>query len=99
MQLPFAEAAFLISGIEGIPAPFPLALGDGPKARLLLRLNRLAIKVLPRVFSFQFFVDLQTPADLDNLIRQSHLHAGASTDKTQRPLTLVRDNDADDVAA
>lgn len=95
----FRQSGFLVSGIEGIPAPFPLALGDGPRARMLLRLNQLAIKVLPRVFSFQFFVDLRAPADLDQLIRQSHLHAGAATDTDQPPLSLVSDIDPDALAA
>lgn len=95
----FRQSGFLVNGIEGIPAPFPLALGDGPRARRLLRLNQLAIKALPRMFSFQFFVDLQAPADLDQLIRQSHLHAGAATDTQQPPLSIVTDIEPDSLAA
>lgn len=94
----FRQSGFLISGLQGVPAPFPLALGDGPRARTLLRLNQLAIKVLPRVFSFQFFVDLQAPADLDYLLRQSHLHAAAG-DGGQRRLSVVADEDPDSLAA
>jgi glycosyltransferase involved in cell wall biosynthesis len=85
----FRQSGFAVSSIEGVPAPFPLALGDGPRARMLLRMNQLAIKFLPRVFSFQFFVDLQPPADLDHLIQQSHVHAGTTTSTTQTPLLLI----------
>lgn len=84
----FRQAGFRVSGLEGVPAPFPLALGDGSKARGLLRLNQLAIRVAPRLFSFQFFVDLQAPADLDKMLRQSHLHAGSTMEVEQPPLSM-----------
>jgi len=87
----FSQSGFGVAGIKGVPAPFPLAIGDGPKARWLLRLNQAAISVLPGVFSFQFFVDLDSPADLDQLLHQSHIHAGVTTEKDQRPLSVVID--------
>ncbi len=84
----FRQSGFLINHVEGVPAPFPLALGDGKKARFLLKLNQLAISVAPKLFSFQFFVDLRPPADLDEMIRRSHTYAGVITEIDQPPLTL-----------
>lgn len=85
----FRQAGFRVSGIEGVPAPFPLALGEGKKALALLKLNQIAIRVAPRLFSFQFFIDLQAPADLDKMLRQSHLHAGSTTEVAQPPLSMA----------
>ena len=87
----FRQVGFSIGDIDGVPAPFPLALGDSKKARALLKANQLAIKVSPKLFSFQFFVDLQAPADLNQMLRQSHIHAGSTTETEQPPLSLVSD--------
>ncbi len=85
----FRQAGFEVSSIEGIPAPFPLALGEGAKANALLKLNALAIRAMPRLFSFQFFLDLRAPADLDKMLRLSHSHAGSTTETEQPPLILA----------
>lgn len=85
----FRQAGFLIGDVEGVPAPFPLALGDGSKARALLKANQVAISVVPKLFSFQFFLDLQAPVDLNKMLRQSHSHAGSTTEIEQPPLSLV----------
>lgn len=96
----FRQSGFLIDSIEGIPAPFPLALGEGKKARALVKLNQLAIRALPKLFSFQFFVDVKAPADLDKMIRQSHTYAGAMTETDQPPLQLIETVEAEqDLAA
>ncbi len=87
----FRQSGFLVRGIEGIPAPFPLALGEGKKAMALLKANQMAIKVLPKLFSFQFFLEVQTPADLDQMLRQSHMHAHSTTETEQPPLSLWTD--------
>ena len=89
----FRQTGFSIGEIQGIPAPFPLALGDGPKARALLKLNQQAIKVAPKLFSFQFFLDLQAPADMAKMLRQSHRHAGATIEVEQSPLLLNGNGD------
>ena len=86
----FRQSGFLIGAIEGVPAPFPLALGDNRKSRVLLKLNQLAIKAVPKLFSFQFFIDLQAPADLNRMLRQSHIHAGSTTETEQPPLNLAQ---------
>ncbi len=52
---------------KGLPAPFPLALGDGPLARFLILINRLLIKISKSVFSYQIAIvarPLPTPEHL-----------------------------------
>lgn len=88
----FRQSGFLIDSIEGVPAPFPLALGDSKKARAMVKLNQFAIRAVPKLFSFQFFVDVKAPADLNELIRRSHTYAGAVTETQQPPLELAMDD-------
>jgi glycosyltransferase involved in cell wall biosynthesis len=52
---------------QGLPAPFPLALGDGPLARFLILINRFLIKISKSVFSYQIAIvarPLPTPEHL-----------------------------------
>jgi glycosyltransferase involved in cell wall biosynthesis len=49
------QGGFIIEKLVGIPAPFPKALGSNMVSRILLRMNRLAIFFLKRLFSYQFF--------------------------------------------
>jgi hypothetical protein len=71
----FDQCGFRITRIEGIPAPFPLALGDNRLARAAMRVNELLIRVAPGLFSYQIFM-VATPrptveALLDNSISES----------------------------
>jgi len=76
----FEQCGFRIGRVEGIPAPFPLALGAGALARLATRVNDLLIAALPGVFAYQIFmVATPTPtvdALLDNSIDESAKRAG-----------------------
>ena len=81
----FRQAGFRISSTAGVPAPFPLAIGRGRAADTALTLNRVAIRVLPRVFSFQFFLELESPANLDELLNRSNLHAASVIEITNPP--------------
>lgn len=71
----FRQAGFEVQSASGIPVPFPLAVGDTPLAEKLMTVNEAGIKVAPRLCSFQFFLELETPTDLDQLIRASELQA------------------------
>ncbi len=53
------QGGFIIEKIRGIPAPYPKALGDNRFARLLLKINRAAIFVSKKLFSYQFFAALK----------------------------------------
>jgi len=58
------ESGFAVERVRGVPAPFPKALGDGPLARTLLRLNLGLIRVSRSLFAYQILVEARTaPVD------------------------------------
>jgi glycosyltransferase involved in cell wall biosynthesis len=67
----FRQAGFAIRHVSGIPAPFPLAVGEGAAGRALLKLNEVAIRLSKTVFSYQIFLVLDPPADLRRLLAVS----------------------------
>jgi hypothetical protein len=53
----------------GLPAPFPLALGEGMLARWLLAANRLVIRLNRSLFSYQIFLVARPRLSLEYLLR------------------------------
>lgn len=47
------QAGYEILEVHGAPAPYPLAIGDNARSRLLLTLNRSLIKLWKGLFSYQ----------------------------------------------
>jgi glycosyltransferase involved in cell wall biosynthesis len=89
----FEESGFAVEEVQGIPAPFPLALGDGRAARGLLRLNRLLIRISRSLFSFQILLRVRPlpslPSLLESAIYESRVRSetrvnGVSSDRAQR---------------
>lgn len=78
------DAGLNVRRVRGVPAPFPLAIGDNWLSRLLLRLNLLAIRVSKRMFSFQIFVEADTTPDLDFLIADAVDHSDELSSTTPR---------------
>ena len=81
------QCGYKITGIKGIPAPFPKAIGDNRFSRALLAVNSMLIRVSPGFFSYQIFaktVPLPTVTDLlertriasDQLLREENLNQG-----------------------
>ena len=54
--------------MRGIPAPFPLALGDNFLGRGLVVFNSLLIKLNKGFFSYQMFVRAQAKPTVPNLL-------------------------------
>ncbi len=50
------DESFTVERVVGLPAPFPLVLGDTRLARALLRLNTALIRVSRTLFSFQMLM-------------------------------------------
>jgi glycosyltransferase involved in cell wall biosynthesis len=67
----FRQAGFTARETFGLPAPFPLAIGDWRLARVLLNLNLAAIRVSTSLFSYQIFLTLDPPPDLGRVIAES----------------------------
>ena len=55
----------------GLPAPFPLALGDNWLSRALLRLNGLLIKVSKGLFSYQIAMVVSVRPTLSLLLQHA----------------------------
>jgi glycosyltransferase involved in cell wall biosynthesis len=67
----FEQAGYEIEEVRGIPAPYPLALGDNPVARLLLWINDLLIKISKSFFSYQIFMVVQPRPSLEWLLQRA----------------------------
>jgi glycosyltransferase involved in cell wall biosynthesis len=57
---------------RGIPAPFPLALGDGYPARLLLIVNRILIILSKSLFSYQIAFTAKPRPTLEHLLQDAY---------------------------
>ncbi|MBN1813022.1 MAG: glycosyltransferase [Anaerolineae bacterium] len=55
----------------GIPAPFPLALGDNRLSRLLLRINSLLIRISKSLFSYQIALVTKPRPTLNHLLQNA----------------------------
>ena len=70
------QSGFEVTNTEGIPAPFPLALPDSPGiARVLLRLNRWAIRMWKAMFSYQILIEATPTPHLEDLLAAAERHA------------------------
>ena len=65
------QRGFRVIRCRGIPAPFPLALGDNPLGRLLVAVNDLCIRLLPRLFSYQIFFAAEPKPSLERLLESA----------------------------
>ncbi len=71
----FEQGGFRVLETRGIPAPFPLALGDGMLGKLLLHLNKLLIRLSRGLFSYQIFLVLQPQPSLEYLLEAAETHS------------------------
>jgi glycosyltransferase involved in cell wall biosynthesis len=71
-----AQSGYEIVAVSGLPAPFPLALGNGWLARTLLGLNSLLIKLSKRLFSYHIAI-VAIPKPTVNLLLRRAQEAGA----------------------
>jgi glycosyltransferase involved in cell wall biosynthesis len=81
---------YKIERIEGIPAPFPLALGQNPLAMALVRLNQLLIRISKGLFSYQILVVASPKPTVDALLdRTIETSAERSRDAMLRESTAT----------
>jgi glycosyltransferase involved in cell wall biosynthesis len=70
-----AQAGFDILEIRGVPAPFPLALGENLLSRFLLKANQFLIRLARGVFSYQIYVRARPQPSLEHLLKLAQHHA------------------------
>ena len=61
----------MVEEVRGVPAPFPLALGDNVVARFLLLLNKLLIKLSRSLFAYQIFMVCKPSPSLSWLLEKA----------------------------
>jgi glycosyltransferase involved in cell wall biosynthesis len=67
----FEQAGYRIDEVRGVPAPFPLAIGDNLVSRLSLNLNRLLIGISKRLFSYQILMVVTPLPSVEWLLSQA----------------------------
>ena len=82
----FEQAGFRVLESQGVPGPFPLALGDGLLARALVRCNTWLIKVAKGLFSYQAFFVLEPMPSLDYLLSEALEHSARRAEVEQSPV-------------
>jgi glycosyltransferase involved in cell wall biosynthesis len=67
--------------IQGIPAPFPLAVGDNWIGRGLLTLNSWALAMFPRIFAYQIYCEAMARPTVDMLLEDAERHSAQLREK------------------
>jgi glycosyltransferase involved in cell wall biosynthesis len=75
----FEQAGFTVVEMTGVPAPFPLALGDRRLGRILLRLNAALLHLSRSLFAFQVLAVVRPRPSLAYLLERAH---GASAERS-----------------
>jgi 2-polyprenyl-3-methyl-5-hydroxy-6-metoxy-1,4-benzoquinol methylase len=70
------QAGFDVLETKGVPAPYPLAIGDNFVSRALLALNRFLIGVSRGLFSYQIFMRVKARPSLEVLLATAVRHSG-----------------------
>src|SRR5579871_6673049 len=68
----FEQSGYVVEEIRGVPAPFPLAVGDNFLGRLLLLINKLLIKISKSLFAYQIFMVCKPAPSLEWLLQKAH---------------------------
>jgi glycosyltransferase involved in cell wall biosynthesis len=62
------QAGFEVLETKGVPAPYPLAIGDNFISRTLLAINQLLIRLSRGLFSYQIFMRVKAQPTLELLL-------------------------------
>ena len=69
------QGGFAVQSISGSPLPFPVVLGNGWLARLLLRLNGLLLHLSRSLFAYQVTAVAKPRPSLDLLLAQAQIRS------------------------
>lgn len=67
----FEQCGYAVERVEGIPAPFPLALGDNRFSKALVKLNSALIRISRGLFAYQAFAIVSPLPTVDALLDDS----------------------------
>lgn len=71
------QAGYEVSEVRGVPAPFPLAMGDNRWSRRLLKLNQGLLKISKRLFAYQIFMRARPRPDVRHLLKETIVSSAA----------------------
>lgn len=71
----FEENGFRTMEVKGVPAPFPLVLGETRLARFLTRMNLWLIKISKGFFSYQIYMRFKPTPTVDLLLESAFVHS------------------------
>lgn len=69
------QAGFEVDATTPLPAPFPLAFGDGILGRFLVAVNRIGLRLLPGLFAYQVLIEFRKRPTLGELLDDAHAHS------------------------
>ena len=67
----FLSYNFTITKSVGIPVPIPFIFGDNFFSKILLKINKLFIKILPGLFSYQILLTLKPSLPLNKMLNKT----------------------------
>jgi glycosyltransferase involved in cell wall biosynthesis len=68
LQQLLEQAGFQVTEVQGIPGPYPLALGHNWLSNLLLWINSMLIHISKRLFAYQIFMTVKPLPSLEYLL-------------------------------
>jgi hypothetical protein len=72
----FEQAGYEVLEMRGVPAPFPLAIGNGLLGRLLVGLNKILIAISRSLFAYQIFAVVRPKPTLASLLERAQRESG-----------------------
>jgi SAM-dependent methyltransferase len=80
----FEQSGFEVLEIRGVPAPFPLAVGNGFLGKLLIGLNKALIRISRSLFSYQIFAVVRPKPTLASLLEHAQRESGIRAEELTR---------------
>jgi len=73
----FEQSGFEVLEMRGVPAPFPLAVGNGLLGRFLIAVNKALMAVSRSLFAYQIFAVVRPKQTLTSLLERAQRESGA----------------------
>ena len=65
------QEGYRLLKVEGIPPPFPKALGDNFLSRILMAVSQVLVKFWPAMFAYQIYIEAKPLAPVDRLLSEA----------------------------
>ena len=67
------QQGFFITKSYGIPAPFPLAVGNNLLGKALIGINSFLIRLSKGLFSYQIYYEIEPNVSLETLLSRANI--------------------------